>query len=1102
MHSVSRGSSHHSDAQDAPSPSSERSPNAFAARPDKRPSRAGSLDPSADRRKKPDRACDACRRRKTRCDGPSRADNVCSSCRQLKKNCTYMESSKPRGPPKAYITGLEDRLERMEGLLRRLRPDIDLQAEFGPPVPRDSWRTEAASGRDSPRHPSRPGAPSSAHDATFRPPAAPSVPSAAPGSSRLPLRLGNASDGESGPECYTGEAAELTIEDVCGGVRLSLPSTDAGTGPEDRNARFMGKASGAPWIFATRKFKDLHINESNAPPSSSALKLRTEADKSQLRRREFWAPLEWEVSNEGHDNVAKTLEYVQEQLPPHDLIQSLFDLYFTHTNALIPLLHRPTFERQWRAGLHKRNIWFAAVCFAIFAVASRWSHDLRVVPESCVSGADGPMWHAAGAHWYHTSMGIIVKRHRTLITPASLHEIQLFTLQSMYMRGSDFFSSGWLKTAIGAVKAQDIGAHRQSIYKDLKPADRELWKRAWWSLIVFDRLESANHGRPCTTREEDFDVDLLAEVDDEYWETGNPDTDFKQPPDQPSKITAFNLMIKLSGIVARTLRTVYSLDKVDMPLGPFAKAVDRVVSQLNSSLTDWVASVPDHLKPNRIDNPVFANQAAFLFTNYYATQMLIYRPFIPRTPTSVEQYSRNRACPYPAMAICLNAAKACVGIIQNQLPNGYSYVPNLTGTAYLAAGTLLLGYWDLKARERLAAQGVKDARPDAGAMNQLLAHYRTAVQALEWAVARWPHVAPMIEHVKGASPSTDDLQRPLGEFDSRLRASTPRSHVEEPMPAAPAQDHISASHSTAREWPAWKRPVAGPSSNPPSSTALGHSSGISATPYFSQTGALRPGADRPQSFTDDSRRTYTSSTPYANSPAGSVQLTPWSDILPFAGPRSASPADMEEAERPVAISSLRRSGSHAQLRYGSSSSAQFNESYARGPTAGDLQVPLHDPHVPLTRRTSLGLPNQFLPSISDLQPSLARRSMDITTYDGRISPFGQFEGLSSGGRLVYEPIPAFEARDAAAIYDKPRLQVQTSAPAPSSMSSAPRPFEDRYDRSPLLPSLGEGFGVPPDNMVYDPQEGSWPLPNIAARGHTYTNYRPPSEYPSIRGHRL
>ena len=67
---------------------------------------------------------------------------------------------------------MEDKLERLEGLIRRvsilslfmvpayipsqLRPDIDLDAEFGPPVPRDSWRTEPPS-RDSTRPRTRSG---------------------------------------------------------------------------------------------------------------------------------------------------------------------------------------------------------------------------------------------------------------------------------------------------------------------------------------------------------------------------------------------------------------------------------------------------------------------------------------------------------------------------------------------------------------------------------------------------------------------------------------------------------------------------------------------------------------------------------------------------------------------------------------------------------------------------------------------------------------------------------------------------------------------------------------------------------------------------------
>ena len=72
-------------------------------------------------RPRPERACDLCRRRKTKCDGPSAPDNVCSNCTQNNQSCTYLcaymhaplschdshpplsEVSRPRGPPKAFV---------------------------------------------------------------------------------------------------------------------------------------------------------------------------------------------------------------------------------------------------------------------------------------------------------------------------------------------------------------------------------------------------------------------------------------------------------------------------------------------------------------------------------------------------------------------------------------------------------------------------------------------------------------------------------------------------------------------------------------------------------------------------------------------------------------------------------------------------------------------------------------------------------------------------------------------------------------------------------------------------------------------------------------
>lgn len=73
----------------------------------------------------------------------------------------------------------------------------------------------------------------------------------------------------------------------------------------------------------------------------------------------------------------------------------------------------------------------------------------------------------------------------------------------MFARGTTGPSVAWVFVSIGLRKAQDVGAHRRNVYQDKPTVDEELWKRAFWSLILFDRLGGANLGRGCSVNEEE-----------------------------------------------------------------------------------------------------------------------------------------------------------------------------------------------------------------------------------------------------------------------------------------------------------------------------------------------------------------------------------------------------------------------------------------------------------------------------------------------------------------------------------------------------------------------------------------------------------------------
>ena len=118
--------------------------------------------------------------------------------------------------------------------------------------------------------------------------------------------------------------------------------------------------------------------------------------------------LKWELEWEGV-RLTKPAHFhsVRDTFPSPDLAEELIGLYFTHVNVVYPLFHRPTFYDHWNEGLQYRDVWFTAVCMLIFAVASRWSADPRVLgePEPAEPG-EPPRYRKVGWHYFTATVGM------------------------------------------------------------------------------------------------------------------------------------------------------------------------------------------------------------------------------------------------------------------------------------------------------------------------------------------------------------------------------------------------------------------------------------------------------------------------------------------------------------------------------------------------------------------------------------------------------------------------------------------------------------------------------------------------------------------------
>lgn len=194
-------------------------------------------------------------------------------------------------------------------------------------------------------------------------------------------------------------------------------------------------------------------------------------------------------------------------------------------------------------------------------------------------------------------------------------------------------------------------------------------------------------------QDEDFDVDLLAECDDEYWTTSDPATAFKQPEGKPSYITYFNATIRLSQIQSYALRTIYSISKSKAQMGHTGPNwEERTVMELDSALNSWADNLPEHLrwKPQQ-ENFLFLTQAAALHTNFHSLQIVVHRPFI--------SLRRQRTSTFPSLTICTNAARSAIRIMDIQYRRAMAEdrmkLPAI-GTVFVSGLMLLLSIWGAK----------------------------------------------------------------------------------------------------------------------------------------------------------------------------------------------------------------------------------------------------------------------------------------------------------------------------------------------------------------------------------------------------------------------
>ncbi|KAJ6539990.1 hypothetical protein DFH09DRAFT_1368606 [Mycena vulgaris] len=579
-----------------------------------------------EKKRRIERACDYCRRRKTRCDGSIPGDK-CYACLNADVECTYIEvSTRPsRARPKSYVESLEERVEPLEMQLEvgRLHAELESTPFTSPALGTHSGNSATPSDTDR-RNTSHTNM-QMMRDAGAEAEQMTEMNKCTASLHMIRLGLGN----------VTAPPKPAHAEDL---LHLEMARKFQTLSVEEPAGRlFVGKSSGVHLIKAAIDFKaevscgELHAGTDEWGSGDSELGMSFTS-----RHLQHWRARPLEIAAQPKQSTVYSF-------PPAELAMHLIDLYFVQVNVYLPLLHLPdgrAWRRNWAPSHVHLDDGFAAILLLVCAVASRWSNDPRVmVPGGTQAGGVSKPGGRLACGWGWFNQVPMAGNH--LFGQPKLYDLQYCcvglslermlscsSLRTVCLSSPCSFSSTLCRrgrlVGVGIRLAQDVGAHRRTLPVAKPSVERELWKRAFSVLVYMDCFISAGLGRTCAIHHEDFDLDPPTECDEEYWE--HPTHPFEQPPGVPPRVAFFNALLRLTRIFAFSLPILYPLTKVR------AYAVDDaweelVVAELDSALNRWRDGVPEH-HPARQD-PLLFDQSVALYCAYSHVQIFIHRPFIP-----------------------------------------------------------------------------------------------------------------------------------------------------------------------------------------------------------------------------------------------------------------------------------------------------------------------------------------------------------------------------------------------------------------------------------------------------------------------------------------
>ncbi|KAF9469792.1 fungal-specific transcription factor domain-containing protein [Collybia nuda] len=630
-------------------------------------------------RKRSSRACDQCRKTKSKCEKPGSDSSSCKNCALAGTACTFLGPSYKRGPPKGYIHAIEQRWHQVESLLGAIIqcPDPRVQG-FVSDLRQDDLAREIIHRVDvGPYGPS--GRRSQPEGATKEDFFASILKSSETNISRDSARSRRqsrvsreivSSNQDHGLSVVPTKEWQDNLSNKLANSRKVTPHTgydssrslpqrrklngsnDVAEAHPDWNDMYVMDAGDDASNDAAEGIGGLSLDEHQEVRfhgKASGLHLLSRSDRTDDRiEGGIWRlPMArvWPASKE---RKTPTELDVNVPLPSIQIQDRLLDLFFTYVHPVFPVIHRTRFlseynlRKQSGSSIRPRSPESGdsasprpepsqevtpLLLFSIFTITARFCEDAVPPPPK------GKMWEA-GCDYLDSARAILTK---------IFHQARPSTVQSLLLLGYREFGigsmeQGWIFIGMAIRMAMDLGLNCDSStwkihgHKLFSPEEIQTRRQIWWSCCLADRYGSVY-------MDDDFDTplpDVDHEEDNLPWPPVMGTKLGLSYPPVPGQISSnFRALATLSIISGAIVSNIYPVRQTP---GLSKRAL---LAELETRLDQWFISLPEELRYETTSRrPLPPPQTLFLHIRYRGAVLLLHRAFIPNWK-GTEPTSRN-----------------------------------------------------------------------------------------------------------------------------------------------------------------------------------------------------------------------------------------------------------------------------------------------------------------------------------------------------------------------------------------------------------------------------------------------------------------------------